>query len=77
MMGETLQDIEDERLFAVSATVRRIVWAHLYAHLPNVEVDWELEGKTCCRVMEARCYENIIIKMKIHLKTDYHVVSRV
>lgn len=77
MIGETLQDLEDQRRFAVSVIVRRIVWADMYAHLPNVELDWELEGRLCCRVIGTKCYGQMIEGIERHLQTVYHIVSQV
>ncbi|KAL7798784.1 hypothetical protein V8C43DRAFT_328683 [Trichoderma afarasin] len=41
---ETLQAFEDERLSTNSSVMRVSLYGPFYAHLPNVYLDWELEG---------------------------------
>ncbi|KAL6787584.1 hypothetical protein J3E68DRAFT_431965 [Trichoderma sp. SZMC 28012] len=49
---ETLQAFEDERLSTNSSVMRVSLYGPLYAHLPNVYLDWELEGYICRRYNE-------------------------
>ncbi|KAL6822823.1 hypothetical protein J3E69DRAFT_381958 [Trichoderma sp. SZMC 28015] len=41
---ETLQAFEDEWLSTNSSVIRESLHGPFYAHLPNVYLDWELEG---------------------------------
>lgn len=76
--GQTLQALEDERLAIVSSVVRELMYGHMYAHLPNVNVDWDLEGSAVCRVEGSRCHGDDFeepYKLQEHLGTSYHLVS--
>ncbi|KAM6484752.1 hypothetical protein HDV62DRAFT_388731 [Trichoderma sp. SZMC 28011] len=73
---QTLQALEDERLAIVSSVIRELMYGHMYAHLPNVNVDWDLEGSAVCRVEGARCHGDDFEephKLQEHLGTSYHL----
>ncbi|QYT00279.1 hypothetical protein H0G86_007369 [Trichoderma simmonsii] len=73
---QTLQALEDERLAIVSSVIRELMYGHIYAHLPNVNVDWDLEGSAVCRVEGARCHGDDFeepYKLQEHLGTSYHL----
>ncbi|KAK0759457.1 hypothetical protein N5P37_007645 [Trichoderma harzianum] len=72
--GETLQELENERLAAASSIIREQLYGPLYAHLPNVYLDWELEGYIC-RVIGSRCFGHDFVHLhllKRHLESGYH-----
>ncbi|KAL6825167.1 hypothetical protein V8C40DRAFT_266081 [Trichoderma camerunense] len=72
---ETLQAFEDERLSTNSSVIRESLYGPFYAHLPNVYLDWELEGYVC-RVVGSKCYGLKVPKPSIlmkHLRSSYHL----
>ncbi|EGR46250.1 uncharacterized protein TRIREDRAFT_110224 [Trichoderma reesei QM6a] len=73
---EDLQAFEDEALALNTAVLRQTLYGHLYAHLPNEQIDWDLEGENVCRVIGARCY-GIILALRglliVHLGNHYHL----
>ncbi|KAL7899048.1 hypothetical protein HDV64DRAFT_235245 [Trichoderma sp. TUCIM 5745] len=77
-VGETLQDLEDERLSIVSEIIRQIAYEDIYAHLPNLYIDWELEGPYVCRVIGKICHGQDFkqeSKLKTHLSSSTLVES--
>ncbi|KAL6822730.1 hypothetical protein J3E69DRAFT_367410 [Trichoderma sp. SZMC 28015] len=73
---QTLQALEDERLAIVSSVIRELMYGHMYAHLSNVNVDWDLEGSAVCRVEGTRCHGDDFeepYKLQEHLRTSYHL----
>ncbi|KAL7906413.1 hypothetical protein GGI35DRAFT_487588 [Trichoderma velutinum] len=72
---EILEQLEDERLAGTSALVRQITLEHYYAHLPNVELDWEIEGAYVCRVVGLQCYgtkSKSAWHFREHLRRAFH-----
>ncbi|KAK0759544.1 hypothetical protein N5P37_007732 [Trichoderma harzianum] len=72
---ETLQAFEDERLSTNSSVMRESLYGPFYAHLPNVYLDWELEGYVC-RVLGSKCYGLKLPKpsnLMKHLRSPYHL----
>ncbi|KAF5985500.1 hypothetical protein FBULB1_2840 [Fusarium bulbicola] len=49
-------DEQDKRLPVIRREHRQSAFQHLYEHLPNSIIDWELEGKHVCRVKDIACY---------------------
>lgn len=57
--------------------LRELSYGYMYAHLQNVNVDWDLEGSTVCRVEGNGCHGHDfeeLDKLQQHLRTPYHLV---
>ncbi|KAF9773763.1 hypothetical protein IL306_008391 [Fusarium sp. DS 682] len=75
----------DELITSIEAKVERAAMAareHLlgptFAHLPNVQLDWTLEGQYVCRVVGMKCHGKDCkqrVRLRTHLHSKGHLVS--
>ncbi|KAL6787493.1 hypothetical protein J3E68DRAFT_431877 [Trichoderma sp. SZMC 28012] len=73
---QTLAALENERLLNSPSMMRELAYGYMYAHLQNVNVDWDLEGSTVCRVEGNGCHGHDfeeLHKLEQHLRAPYHL----
>ncbi|KAG5802288.1 hypothetical protein H9Q74_013044 [Fusarium xylarioides] len=66
---------QDQRRIAVTIETRQQYCGTFYSHLPNSDIDWEIEGRFICRVKHIVCYGKNYIngtRLMDHLKSARH-----